>query len=73
MFSKIFSLIGTARRFLNETCSEVFKKAIWPKPKELAQYTLVVCVAVMLLTCVIFAFDLSLGSLIQFLTKLVSA
>lgn len=73
MFSKIFSLIGTFRRFFNETCSEVFKKAIWPKPKELAQYTIVVCVAVMLLTGVIFAFDLSLGSLIQFLTKLVSA
>lgn len=73
MFSKIFSLIGAARRFFNETCSEVFKKAIWPKPKELAQYTLVVCVAVVLLTCVIFSFDLSLGSLIQFLTKLVSA
>ena len=73
MFSKIFSFVGIVRRFFNETCTEVFKKAIWPKPKELAQYTAVVCVAVIVLTCVIFAFDLSLGSLIQFLTKLVSA
>ena len=73
MFSKILSFISAIRRFWNEMYSEVFKKSIWPKPKELAQYTAVVCVAVVLLTCVIFAFDISLNNLIRFLTNLVSA
>lgn len=73
MFSKVFSFIGGIRRFWTEMFSEVFKKSIWPKPKELAQYTLVVCVAVLLLTCVIFVFDLSLNNLISFLTNLVGA
>lgn len=72
-FSKIINFVGTLRRFWNETYSEVVKKAIWPKPKELAQYTAVVCVAVIALTLVIFLFDLSLMSLIQFFTNLVSA
>ncbi|MBQ9729067.1 MAG: preprotein translocase subunit SecE [Clostridia bacterium] len=49
------------------------KKAIWPKPRELFQYTLVVCVAVIVLTSVIFLFDFSLMNLIQFLTELVGA
>lgn len=73
MFSKIIKFFDTIRRFWNETYSEVVKKAVWPKPRELAQYTLVVCIAVIVLTCVIFLFDFSLTSLIQFFTNLVSA
>ncbi len=73
MFSKIIKFFDALRRFWNETYSEVVKKAIWPKPRELAQYTVVVCVAVVVLTCVIFLFDFSLMSLIQFLTDLASA
>lgn len=73
MFSKIIKFFGTLRRFWNETYSEVVKKAIWPKPREWVQYTIVVCVAVLVLTSVIFLFDFSLMNLIQFLTKLVSA
>lgn len=73
MFSRIIRFFDTLRRFWNETYSEVVKKAIWPKPRELAQYTVVVCVAVIVLTCVIFLFDFSLMNLIQFFTDLVSA
>ncbi len=73
MFSKIIRFFDTLRRFWNETYSEVFKKAIWPKPREWVQYTVVVCVAVIVLTCVIFLFDFSLMNLIQFFTRLVSA
>lgn len=73
MFSKIIKFFDTLRRFWNETYSEVVKKAIWPKPRELVQYTIVVCVAVLALTGVIFLFDFSLMNLIQFFTDLVSA
>lgn len=73
MFSKIIKFFDTLRRFWNETYSEVVKKAIWPKPRELVQYTIVVCVAVLVLTGVIFLFDFSLMNLIQFFTDLVSA
>ncbi len=73
MFSKIIRFFDTLRRFWNETYSEVVKKAIWPKPRELFQYTLVVCVAIIVLTSVIFLFDFSLMNLIQFLTELVGA
>ncbi|MCR5183639.1 MAG: preprotein translocase subunit SecE [Opitutales bacterium] len=71
MLKKIFNVIKSVRRFWNETYSEVFKKSIWPKPRELAQYTFVVCVVVVALTLVIFAFDFSLNNLINFLTDLV--
>lgn len=71
MFKKLFNSIGAIRRFWNETYSEVFKKSIWPKPKELVQYTIVVCVVVLALTLVIFSFDFSLNNLINFLTSLV--
>ncbi len=73
MFSKIFKFFGAIRRFWGEMFSEVFKKSIWPKPKELAQYTAIVCVAVVLLTCVIFVFDFSLNNLITFFSNLVGA
>lgn len=73
MFSKIIKFFDTLRRFWSETYSEVVKKAIWPKPREWVQYTVVVCVAVILLTAVIALFDFSLMNLIQFLTKLVGA
>lgn len=72
-FTKIIKFFDTLRRFWNETYSEVVKKAIWPKPKELAQYTAVVCVVVIVLTFVIFLFDFSLMNLIQFFTNLAGA
>lgn len=67
------NLPGKVRQYWNETVSEVWTKSTWPTPKELAESTLVVIVAICLLGAFVFLADFSLHSLVQFLSDLVSA
>ena len=67
------NLLGKARQFWNETVSEVWTKSTWPTPKELAESTLVVIVAISLLGAFVFLADFSLHGLVQFLSDLVRA
>lgn len=67
------NLLGKARQYWNETVSEVWTKSTWPTPKELAESTLVVIVAIFLLGAFVFLADFSLHGLVQFLSDLVRA
>lgn len=67
------NLLGKARQYWNETVSEVWTKSTWPTPKELAESTLVVIVAISLLGAFVFLADFSLHGLVQFLSDLVRA
>lgn len=67
------NLLGKARQYWNETVSEVWTKSTWPTPKELAESTLVVIVAISLLGVFVFLADFSLHGLVQFLSDLVRA
>lgn len=67
------NLPGKVRQYWNETVSEVWTKSTWPTPKELAETTLVVIVAICLLGAFVFLADFSLHGLVQFLSDLVRA
>jgi preprotein translocase subunit SecE len=66
------NLPGKVRQYWNETVSEVWTKSTWPTPKELAESTLVVVVAICLLGVFVFVADFSLHGLVQFLSDLVA-
>lgn len=66
------NLPGKVRQYWNETVSEVWTKSTWPTPKELAESTLVVAVAIALLGTFVFVADFSLHGLVQFLSDLVA-
>ena len=65
-------LPGKVRQFWNETVSEVWTKSTWPTPKELAESTLVVIIAISLLAVFVFVADFSQHGLVQFLSDLVA-
>lgn len=65
------SFLGRLRAFWNETISEVFVKASWPSPKELADSTVVVIAAVALVGAIVFLCDFSLSNFVLLATKLV--
>lgn len=69
---RALSLLNRARQFWNETVTEVWVKAIWPTPKELAQSTLVVVVSIAILSVCVFIFDFSMHELVRFVTHLVT-
>ncbi|MDR2863038.1 MAG: preprotein translocase subunit SecE [Puniceicoccales bacterium] len=66
---RALSFISKTRQFWNETVSEVWKKAVWPTPKELAQSTLVVVVFIAILSACVFVFDFSMHELVRFVTR----
>ena len=66
------NLLGKVRQYWNETVSEVWTKSTWPTPKELAESTLVVIIAIALLGVFVFAADFSMHGLVQFLSDLVA-
>ncbi len=66
------NLPGKVRQLWNETVSEVWTKSTWPTPKELAESTLVVIVAIALLGAFVFVADFSLHGLVQFCSDLVA-
>ncbi|MDR2862558.1 MAG: preprotein translocase subunit SecE [Puniceicoccales bacterium] len=68
---RALSFIGKTRQFWNETVAEVWTKAVWPTPKELAQSTLVVVVSIAILSACVFVFDFSMHELVRFVTHLV--
>lgn len=65
-------LFGKIRQFWNETVSEVWTKSVWPTPRELAESTLVVVVAISLLGTFVFLADFSLHGLVKFLSDFVA-
>lgn len=64
--------ISKARQFWQEVVTEVWIKAVWPTPKELAQSTLVVCVSIAILSLCVFFFDFSMHELVRAITHLVT-
>jgi preprotein translocase SecE subunit len=64
------SLLSKTRRFWNETVEQVWTKAVWPTPKELAQSTFVVVVFIALLSACVFVFDFSMHELVRGVTRL---
>ncbi len=65
-------LFGKIRQFWNETIAEVWTKSVWPTPRELAESTLVVVVAISLLGAFVFVADFSLHGLVKFLSDFVA-
>jgi preprotein translocase SecE subunit len=70
---KALSFISKIRQFWNETATEVWTKAVWPTPKELAQSTAVVVVSIAILSFCVFVFDFSMHELIRLVTRLVTS
>ncbi|MDR2982355.1 MAG: preprotein translocase subunit SecE [Puniceicoccales bacterium] len=68
----MLTFLSKARQFWNETVSEVWVKAIWPTPKELAQSTLVVVVSIAILSVCVFVFDFSMHELVRFVTHFIT-
>lgn len=63
---------GKLRQFWNETVAEVWTKSVWPTPRELAEMTITVVVAISLLGVFVFVADFSLHGLVKFLSDFVA-
>ncbi|MDR0535698.1 MAG: preprotein translocase subunit SecE [Puniceicoccales bacterium] len=68
---KALSFISKIRQFWQETISEVWTKAVWPSPRELAQSTSVVVISIAILSACVFVFDFSMHELVRCITRFV--
>ena len=61
-FSKI-------KKFIRESWNETFKKSAWPSPAELRQLTLVVLVALVIVTVWIGGLDFIVGQIVSLIER----
>ncbi len=56
-------------KFLRESYNETFKKSAWPSAQELRQFTIVVIVALIIVTVWIGGFDFLFGRITEILAR----